>query len=140
MNLRRAFSAFLVMSSLILPVLAQQTIKTDDASQAGRDLRIRFLLVSDSLDSPSMRYVRVFLDDRDFTEVNLTRLFRRISDANPTPVRLFIQVDTAWDQLFPKGTKGGQSRVRYHTRSFAHRYASFLRWTSGKVVLQRFNY
>lgn len=61
-----------------------------------------YLILENSLWSPKVRHIEVFLDEKAFSEVNLIKLFRHLSDKNSEPKHLTIFVFTNWNQLpFP---------------------------------------
>lgn len=67
----------------------------------------RFVILSSLLQSESRRLVKVFLDPRDYSLVNLKHLFDHVSKGNPEPGILTIEVFTDWQQLqFPSDCPG----------------------------------
>lgn len=58
-----------------------------------------YLILENNLSSPKVRHIEIFLDEKAFSEENLTKLFRHISDKNPAPENLTVHVFTNWKQL-----------------------------------------
>lgn len=93
----------------------------------------RYLITADYQITPNTRRIKVFLDEKAFTEENLKKLFRYLSDKNPdpndSPNNLTVVVNTDWKQLdFPSdcppiATSGGNSG----TDAYDYHWARFYR-------------
>jgi len=81
--------------------------RTDDCIT----MDFHYPITSDNQASPNTRQIEVFLDEKGFSEENLKKLFRYLSDKNPdpnnSPNNLILKVNTDWKQLgFPSDCPG----------------------------------
>ena len=61
--------------------------------------KFKFFIIDDLLYTETYRQMRVFMDEKGFSEPNLRTLFDYISKLNPDPVGLTVTVYTNWEQF-----------------------------------------
>lgn len=94
-----------------------------------RRFDFRFLTLFEGQLSPTVYKMRIFLDERAFSQKNLTELFRHLSKKQPNAKILTVEVLTNWEQLEPgafdcegMGISGagraGEDEFRYHKALF----------------------
>jgi hypothetical protein len=82
-------------------VVAQTPVVKTEAENCVR-FKFHWLETENSLPTPVVRYIEIFLDEKAFSEENLKTLFAYLSEKNPEPTRLVVKVHTNWAQLdFP---------------------------------------
>jgi hypothetical protein len=64
-----------------------------------RTMGFHYLVLENSQWTSTVRRIEVFLDEKAFSEKNLSELFGYLSDNNPEPKHLTIVVHTNWNQL-----------------------------------------
>jgi hypothetical protein len=85
-----------------------QPLSNNKAKEDCVKLDFHYLITSDSMTAPNLRLIRVFLDEKAFSEENLKELFNYLSNKYSEPNNLVIQVNTAWAQLpLPSDCPGG---------------------------------
>ena len=91
--------------------------------------KFKFFIIDDSLYTNTSRHMRVFMDEKGFSEPNLRTLFDYISKLNPDPVGLTVSVYTNWEQFdnpLPDGCWMASSRHN-HPVDYRFREATYYR-------------
>jgi hypothetical protein len=72
----------------VFPVLAQ----------AKREPVFRYVIVSNKA-SDDERWILVFFEEKSFSKENLKKLYSRLSEKYPVPIKLHIEVETIWKMI-----------------------------------------
>ena len=83
----------------------------------------------------SRREMKILMDESSFSESNLRVLYDKISSKYPSPINLFVSIETSFDQIKPPDTPF-MSDQPDDPLYYEHHYASFRRVRTSNATIR----